>query len=129
MKLRDSFHPYAAVTIFFWSLAYVLTRLTLQYFTAFSLGFLRYLIASCALIAVAVLTKMKLPSRADLPWFLAAGGIGFFLYMIAFNQGAGYRYSRHRQRCNRLGTRVHRTSGPVYLSGKTVHIPVGGDSG
>lgn len=42
---------------------------------------------SCALIAVAVLTKMKLPGRADLPWFLAAGGIGFFLYMIAFNPG------------------------------------------
>lgn len=87
MRFRDSFHPYAAVTIFFWSLAYVLTRLTLQYFTAFSLGFLRYLIASCALAAVAVLTKMKLPARADLPWFLAAGGIGFFFYMIAFNQG------------------------------------------
>lgn len=87
MNLKDSFHPYAAVTIIFWSLAYVLTRLTLQYFTAFSLGFLRYLIASCALMAVAILTRMQLPRRRDLPWFLAAGGVGFFFYMIAFNQG------------------------------------------
>lgn len=87
MNFRDSFHPYAAVTVFFWSLADVLTRLTLQYFSAFSLGFLRYLIASCALIMVAILTKMQLPHRSDLPWFLAAGGVGFFFYMVAFNQG------------------------------------------
>ena len=87
MKFRNSFHPYAMVTIVFWSLAYVLTRLTLQYFSAFSLGFLRYFVASCALLVIAVLTKMQLPGRKDLPWFLAAGGIGFFFYMIAFNQG------------------------------------------
>ena len=44
MKFKNSFHPYAMVTIVFWSLAYVLTRLTLQFFSAFSLGFLRYLV-------------------------------------------------------------------------------------
>ena len=87
MKCKDSFHPYAMVTILFWSLAYVLTRLTLQYFSAFSLGFLRYFVASCALLVIAIATKMQLPKRKDLPWFLLAGGIGFFFYMIAFNQG------------------------------------------
>lgn len=88
MKWRDSFHPYAITTIVFWSLAYVLTRLALQYFSAFSLGFLRYFAASCTLVVVAVLTKMKLPQKADIPWFLAAGAVGFFFYMIAFNKGA-----------------------------------------
>ncbi len=87
MNLKNSFHPYAALTILFWSLTYVLTRLTLHYFSAFSLGFLRYFIASCTLLAVAIITKMKLPRRADLLWLAASGGTGFFLYMIAFNQG------------------------------------------
>lgn len=87
MKFKDSFHPYAAVTIFFWSLAYVMTRLTLRYFSAFSLGFLRNFIASCTLIVIAVMTGMKRPRLKDLPWFLAAGGAGFFLYTITFNQG------------------------------------------
>ncbi len=87
MNFKNSFHPYAMVTIFFWSLAYVLTRLTLQYFSAFSLGFIRYIIASCTLIIVAILMKIKLPHRKDIPWFFAAGGMGFFLYIIAFNQG------------------------------------------
>lgn len=87
MKAKNSFHIYAMITIIFWSLAYVLTRLALQYFTAFSLGFLRYFIASCTLIIVAVISKIKLPHKKDLPWFMLAGALGFFFYMIAFNQG------------------------------------------
>ena len=87
MKLKNNFHIYAMITIIFWSLAYVLTRLSLQYFTPFSLGFLRYFVASCTLIIVWVLTRMKLPQRKDLPYFILAGALGFFFYMIAFNLG------------------------------------------
>ncbi len=87
MKLKNNFHIYAMITIIFWSLAYVLTRLSLQYFTPFSLGFLRYFVASCTLIIVWVLTRMKLPQRKDLPYFVLAGALGFFFYMIAFNLG------------------------------------------
>ncbi|MBE6963528.1 MAG: DMT family transporter [Ruminococcaceae bacterium] len=87
MNIKNSFHPYAMVTILFWSLAYVLTRLTLQYFTAFSLGFLRYLTASLALVVVAVILKIRPPRKKDLPVFLLSGAVGFFLYMVAFNQG------------------------------------------
>ena len=87
MRFKDSHHPYAMVTILFWSLAYVLTRLTLRHFSPFSLGFLRYFTASLALAAVAAATKMKPPRLRDIPWFLLAGAVGFFLYMIAFNKG------------------------------------------
>lgn len=87
MKIRDSYHPYAIATIVFWSLAYVLTRLLLHHFSAFSLGFLRYFAASCALIVAALFSKMKLPQKDDLKWFLAAGVVGFFFYMITFNKG------------------------------------------
>ncbi len=87
MKLKDSFHPYAAMTILLWSLAYVLTRLTLQYFSAFSLGFLRYAAASCALLVFILTAKVRTPQKADLKWFLLSGFFGFFLYMIAFNKG------------------------------------------
>jgi len=87
MKLINSFHPYAGLTILFWSLAYVLTRLTLQYFSAFSLGFLRYAVASCALLVIILTAKIKAPGKADLKWFLLSGFFGFFLYMIAFNKG------------------------------------------
>ena len=87
MKLKDSFHTYAIITIIFWSFAYVLTRATLQYFSVYSLGFLRYFVASVVLIMIAILTKMSFPRRADLIWFIFAGAFGFFLYVIAFNKG------------------------------------------
>ncbi|MDR0857584.1 MAG: DMT family transporter [Oscillospiraceae bacterium] len=88
MRFRDSFHPYAIVTIVFWSLAYVFTRLALRHFTAFPLGFLRYAAASIALAAIAVPLKLKRPKRGDVKWFLAAGLFGFFLYMLTFNKGS-----------------------------------------
>ena len=87
MNWKNSFHPYAAITIFFWSLAYVLTRIELQYFSPFSLGFLRYFIASCTLFMFAFLAKLELPEKKDFPWFLASGAAGFFFYMIFFNKG------------------------------------------
>lgn len=87
MKIQDSPHPYAAVTIIFWSLAYVLTRIVLQYFSAYSFGFLRYFTASCTLVVLALLMKMKIPMIADLKWFLMSGAVGFFFYIIAFNKG------------------------------------------
>ncbi|MDO4276966.1 MAG: DMT family transporter [Eubacteriales bacterium] len=87
MNFKNSFHPYAIITIIFWSFAYVLTRLTLKYFSTFSLGFLRYFVASCTLMIIAIHNKIDLPALIDLPWFMAAGSVGFFFYMIAFNQG------------------------------------------
>ena len=87
MRFKDSHHPWAMATILFWSLAYVLTRLSLQHFTAFPLGFLRYLAASVALIVVLVIKKTALPAKADWKWFALGGAIGFFLYMLAFNRG------------------------------------------
>jgi drug/metabolite transporter (DMT)-like permease len=87
MRFKDSHHPWAMATILFWSLAYVLTRLALQHFTAFSLGFLRYFTASAALIVVLVIKKTAPPGKADWKWFALGGAIGFFLYILAFNKG------------------------------------------
>jgi len=87
MKIKESYHTYAIITILFWSLSYVLTRLSSQYFSAFALGFLRYAFASVALIIVALVARIKLPDKKDIGWFLLAGFIGFFLYVVVFNLG------------------------------------------
>jgi drug/metabolite transporter (DMT)-like permease len=88
VKTKDSYHPYAMITILFWSLAYVFTRMALRYFSALSLGFLRYAAASAALVLVMCVTRPRLPARRDVKWFVLAGALGFFLYMIAFNKGS-----------------------------------------
>lgn len=87
MRFRDSYHPFALITILFWSLAYVLTRLALQYFSVYALGFLRYVAASVALVILLLAFHEPVPKGRALFWILPSGVFGFFLYMIAFNQG------------------------------------------
>lgn len=87
MKNKNAYHVYAIITIVFWSLAYVLTRLSLQYFTSYSLGFLRYLIASGTLTVIVIAGRIKVPQKQDLGLFILSGASGFFLYMVLFNQG------------------------------------------
>lgn len=88
MQRKDSYHFYAMITILFWSWAYVFTRLALQHFTSFALGFLRYFVASATLLVVVFITKMKVPDKKDCPLFLASGAFGFFFYMITFNKAS-----------------------------------------
>lgn len=88
MNLKNSYKPYAMITVIFWSLAYAFTKLALQHFSAYSLGFWRYFIASVAMAVMAVAMKMKPPAKKDIPLFFAAGGSGFFMYMVTFNTGA-----------------------------------------
>ncbi|MDL2264651.1 DMT family transporter, partial [Synergistaceae bacterium OttesenSCG-928-I11] len=83
-----SYHPYAFATIVFWALAYILTRLALRHFTPLSLGFLRYFVASCALVGFVCVCKIRPPSMADVLHFALSGAMGFFAYVIAFNKGS-----------------------------------------
>ncbi len=87
MKLKNNYHIFALITIIGWSFALVLTRFLSQSYSAFSIGFLRYFIASCTLIITVVLTRMKMPLKSDIPMFVASGAFGFFFCTIAFNKG------------------------------------------
>jgi drug/metabolite transporter (DMT)-like permease len=86
MKIK-SYHPYALITIIFWSLAPVFTRIVLKYISVFSLGFLRYFFAAFALIIIAMILKIKIPNKKDMKWFLVSGLSGFSLYVITYNKG------------------------------------------
>lgn len=87
---KSNYQLYALATIFCWSMAFIFTRMTLTAFSAASLGFLRYLVASCALIIIAVVTKIRPPKLSDWPLFFVSGFFGFFLYMLAFNRGLSF---------------------------------------
>jgi drug/metabolite transporter (DMT)-like permease len=85
---QGNFHLYACIAITGWSLAYVFTRLAREHFSVYSLGFLRYFIASCLLAFVVKFSKLAPPAKKDLGLFAASGGVGYFLYVIVFNVGA-----------------------------------------
>ncbi|MHC1772861.1 MAG: DMT family transporter [Flexilinea sp.] len=87
MKTKNSYHLYAIIAILCWTLAYVYTKLALQYYSPMSIGFLRYLLASILLIIVLIIGKVKPPQKKDFLWFFASGTLGFSLYMVVFNTG------------------------------------------
>lgn len=87
MRLRDSHHPYAMITILCWSLIFVLTRLMMPTVSSASIGALRCVIASLVMATSLVLTRSKLPKWKDIPYFVLAGILGFYLYLLMFNEG------------------------------------------
>lgn len=87
--MKKNYHFYAIITIIFWALAFVFTRLALQYFDVYTLSFLRYLSASLTLIVIIYFMKINKPQKEDFITYLFSGAIGFFIYVILFTKGTG----------------------------------------
>ena len=85
--MKKNYHFYAITTIIFWALAFVFTRLALQYFDVYTLSFLRYLATSITLLIIICFIKINKPKKKDLPTFILSGALGFFIYIILFNKG------------------------------------------
>ncbi len=76
-----------ACTIVLWASAFAGIRAGLRSYTPQGVALLRYLTASVVLLIYAVITKMPLPRRRDLPGLALAGFLGFSLYNVALNIG------------------------------------------
>jgi drug/metabolite transporter (DMT)-like permease len=87
-KHTSSDQLFAFGTVVLWASAFVFTKVALTYFTASSLGVLRYLSASVVLILIAVVKKIGLPQAKDIPKFFLSGAMGFTFYMVTFNKGS-----------------------------------------
>ena len=61
-------------------MAFVFTRLGLQYFDVYTLSFLRYLSASLTLLVIIYFMKINNPKKEYILTYLLFGGIGFFIY-------------------------------------------------
>ncbi len=87
--MKKNYHFYAIITIIFWAMAFVFTRLALQYFDVYTLSFLRYLSASLTLLVIICFMKINKPKKEDFITYLLSGCIGFFIYVILFTKGTG----------------------------------------
>lgn len=76
-----------AVTILFWASSFAGIRAGLESFTPEHLALYRFLVASVALAAYAVLARMRPPSRADLWRIFGLSLLGITTYHLALNIG------------------------------------------
>ena len=77
----------AVITVFFWGSAFAGIRAGLQGYSPAHLATLRFMVASLVLAIFALLTRMRLPRRQDLPSIFVQGLLGFTLYNLALNTG------------------------------------------
>ncbi len=77
----------AGVVVILWASAFPAIRAGLQAFSPFHVALLRYLTASLVLAVVAVVTRMPLPRREDVPSLALFGLIGISLYNAFLNYG------------------------------------------
>lgn len=76
-----------AITLLFWASAFAAIRAGLAAYEPGHLALLRFLVASAALAVYALVTRMPLPRRVDLPRIALLGFIGITLYHLALNYG------------------------------------------
>jgi len=77
----------ATITIVFWGSAFAGIRAGLQACSPAHLAVLRFIVASLALAAHALITHMRSPLRRDLPRIFLLGLLGFAFYNLALNIG------------------------------------------
>ncbi|MCM2587979.1 DMT family transporter [Rossellomorea marisflavi] len=76
-----------AATLILWASAFPVIRVGLHGYSPYHLSLLRMLIGSAFLIIPAMIFKIKLPERMDLPIILFMGAVGFGVYHVGLNIG------------------------------------------
>lgn len=77
----------AATTVVLWASAFAGIRAGLVSYSPYSVALLRYLTASAVLVVYALIVRMPLPERRDLPRIALMGFLGFSVYNVALNAG------------------------------------------
>ena len=75
------------VALLLWASAFAGIKAGLVAYGPGQLALLRFLTASAALAAFAILTRMRMPDAKDVPRLLACGLLGISIYHVALNYG------------------------------------------
>jgi drug/metabolite transporter (DMT)-like permease len=76
-----------ALTLVVWASAFAAIRAGLADYGPGALALLRFLVASGVLVVYAIITRMPLPHKKDIPFVLFAGILGFTGYHVPLNFG------------------------------------------
>jgi drug/metabolite transporter (DMT)-like permease len=77
----------AGITVILWASAFAGIRAGMSAYTPPQVAVLRYLTASLVLGGYALVHRMRLPKRRDLPAFIGLGAAGITVYNLALNTG------------------------------------------
>lgn len=88
MNTKLKVNLYSFITVFLWASAFPLTKVIGGELSPNTLGLIRCAVASLMMLVVGKCSHIQRPfCKKDLLYFLAAGAMGFTLYMLFFNTG------------------------------------------
>lgn len=79
--------PAGLVVVLLWASAFPAIRVAAPALGVIGLSFARLLVATIALLVIALVVKARLPRRRDLGWILACGFFGMTAYQLLLNEG------------------------------------------
>lgn len=84
-KNTNAYMVYAGITTVIWATAVLFTQYAQESFSSQSIGVIRYLFATAAILVVMAVKRIGPPRLKDVPKFLLSGFLGFTCYVTAFN--------------------------------------------
>ncbi len=86
IKIRN-YHIFALITVTLWASSFAFTKVALEVFTVPVLSMYRFIFAGLFMLVFAIVKKIGLPAKKDIPVFLLSAAIGFSVYQLVFNKG------------------------------------------
>ena len=85
-KIKN-YHVFAFITVTLWASSFAFTKISLEVFTVPVLSMYRFIFAGLFMLIFAIVKKIGLPAKKDIPVFILSAAIGFSIYQLVFNKG------------------------------------------
>ena len=86
LKVKN-YHIFAFITVTLWASSFAFTKISLEVFTVPVLSMYRFIFAGLFMLVFAIVKKIGLPDKKDIPVFILSAAIGFSVYQLVFNKG------------------------------------------
>ena len=81
------YYVYGMIPIVIWSSTFAFSKVCLEAFSAPVLSMYRFIFAGLFMLVFAIVKKIGMPAKEDIPVFILSAVIGFSLYQLVFNKG------------------------------------------
>ncbi len=86
IKIKN-YHVFALITVTLWASSFAFTKISLEVFTVPVLSMYRFIFAGLFMLIFAIVKKIGMPAKKDIPVFILSATIGFSVYQLVFNKG------------------------------------------
>lgn len=81
------YYVYGMITIVIWSSTFAFSKVSMEVFSPPVLSMYRFIFAGLFMLVFAIVKRIGMPAKQDIPIFILSAAIGFSVYQLIFNKG------------------------------------------